>query len=245
MSRIDMFRRDPARRNGGAGASREGASPALGSSIRSVGLGGIVALGLLVPAARAEPPPSLSVPAASLPSVSGASLPSVPALLRGVVVIDGIQVPLPAGEWTLASRVPLGAEATSLLLLRLAGEAVDAGVLIQAAQPGAPTAWGTAPGCERHDLVFAHIRYRSDHDGSCAYVARVDDAATTTAADPAWLDARQGIVRRGWSMPPRWGVAVVRVTSPRTAVQVRYFFPIPHGTGGQSTTAWTALAGWT
>lgn len=246
MTRIGAYRRDPARGSGGLGASRgagghrrgapvvdsgavvtPGARLVRGSPILSIGLGSIAALGLLVSVARAEPPPS-------------SSLPAVPAVLRDVVAVDGIQVPLPAGEWTLASRVPLAAEATSLLLLRRAGETVDAGVLIQAAQPGASTAWGTAPGCERHDLVFTHIRYHSDHDGSCAYVARVDDAATTTAADPAWLDARQGIVRHGWTMPSRWGVAVVRVTSPRTAVQVRYFFPL-----GRDAAGWTALPGWT
>lgn len=250
MTRIGLFRRDPADESGsretvpvpGPTPGRSGtrsraamvrfanhagrwleASSVQGLAIRFAG-SGIIALNLLVTAAQAEPPPSDPQQVA----------------LRGVVNINGIQVPLPPGEWALAAQVPAATETTSMLLLRRVGETVDAGVLIQAAQPGAATAWGLAPGCGRHELVFTHTRYQSNHDGSCAYVARVDDATTTTAADPAWLEGRQGITQHGWSLPRRWGVATLRVTSPRTAVQVRYFFPLE-----RARTEWTALADWT
>lgn len=151
-------------------------------------------------------------------------------VLHGTLGIDGKQIPMPDGDWRLAGRAeftptgwPATETVTSLSLLRLRGNAVDAAVLVQLANPGADTSWGKAPGCERTDLPVARVRYASDHDGSCAWVASVvrDD---TGSADPAWQRSLDEAARRGWSVPASWVMAGFRVTDPRDAIQVRYAF---------------------
>lgn len=151
-------------------------------------------------------------------------------VLHGPLGIDGKQIPMPDGEWRLAGRAeftpagwPATETVTSLSLFRLRGTAVDAAVLVQLANPGAATGWGKAPGCERSDLPVARVRYASDHDGSCAWVASVvrDDGGS---ADPAWQRSLDEAARRGWSVPESWAMAGFRVTDPRDAVQVRYAF---------------------
>lgn len=162
-------------------------------------------------------------------------MPDLP-VVRGEFAIDGKQIPLPAGDWVLAGRAahtPDGLNGTdavtSIGLLRLRDGRAEAAVLVQVASPGASTVWGQAPGCERTDLPFAKVRYGSDHDGACAWVATAtpgDPAAT----DPAWIATVEEARRRSWAMPSSWAMAGFRISDPRDAVQVRYAFaaePVP------------------
>ncbi len=182
-----------------------------------------------------RPGPILSLAAALLALSTGGSLAaeSLRSLdgatpVRGTVSVDGKQIPLPDGDWRLAGRAesapPGGADSVgSFSLLRLRGDRVDAAVLIQVANPGAGTAWGKAPGCERTDLPLARVRYASDHDGSCAWVAAVAGEQTDTV-DPAWRRATGEAEKQGWSLPRSWAVAGFRINDPLDAIQVRYAF---------------------
>lgn len=156
--------------------------------------------------------------------------PPDPPTVRGFLAIDGKQIPLPVGDWVVAGRAVhtpeglSGSDAvTSLGLLRVQQGRTEAAVLVQVASPGASTVWGQAPGCERTDLPFAKVRYGSDHDGACAWVAVVTPG-NPAATDPAWVAAVEEARRRNWAMPASWAMAGFRIGDPRDAVQVRYAF---------------------
>jgi len=173
-------------------------------------------------------------------------------LHRGMVEVEGKQVPLPPGEWQIAGRaVAAAGEATaghtvvSVALVRLRGVAVDAAVLVQTNRLDGDAAWGKATACERSDLYFARVRYESDHDGSCAYAAYVVPAARYEEVDPAWKQALLHGAGSGWRFPSHWVEAAYRISDPRDAVQVRYLFDPAGDEGKVSEAEIHALVGWT
>ena len=177
------------------------------------------------------------------PSFAAAQPAPTPGTVRGVLSIEGKQVALPEGAWLRMATADAAPGVVSIVLLQLHDGKVAGAVLVQANRAGAPTAWGSAPGCERRDLPFARVRYASDHDGSCAYVAAVPAAAPGAAVDPAWADASGAALARGWALPSRWAEAAIRVSDPLAAVQIRYAFtwppdqPFPPGLSGWAQTA--------
>lgn len=164
---------------------------------------------------------------------------------RDVLVLEGMQVPLPAGPWLPVGDGEPAAGVRSVALLQAHAGRVTGGVLVQVSRPGGDSAaWGTAPACTRSDLPFARVRYASGHDGSCAWVAVAEAADGADAADPAWAAARTFARVQGWTFPERWGTAGVRVSDPVAAVQVRYAVPLnadaplPPGIAGWAEAAW-------
>ena len=141
--------------------------------------------------------------------------------LHGVLVLEGKEVPLPAGDWVQAGRFE-APDMVSVALLQSRDGAVAEAVLVQTSRRDRPPAWGDAPLCEATDLPLAKTRYKSDHDLSCAYVAHVAGQPADAEVDPAWAEARRSAAARGWRLPEAWGVVAVRVTQPLSAVQVRY-----------------------
>jgi len=155
--------------------------------------------------------------------LASAAIPAASAqpALRNMLVLEGKEVPLPAGEWLPAGRTD-APDRVSVALLQVRDGAVAEAVLVQASRRGKPPAWGDAPLCDSTELPLAKTRYRSDHDLSCAYVARVAGEQVDENSDPAWLAARRTAAARGWTLPAAWGVVAVRVTQPLSAAQVRY-----------------------
>ena len=167
----------------------------------------------------------LLLAASALPAML-ATLPAWPAQspLRGTLSVQGRQVPLPEGGWVQAGSASAADGVVSVALLQLRDGAVEAGVLVQASPLGIAPGWGDDPACTRTDLPFARIHYRSDHDGSCAYVTQVGQPASGEAVDAAWHSAMRTAAAQGWTLPPAWRIVVVRVTAPVSGVQVRYAF---------------------
>lgn len=164
---------------------------------------------------------------------------------RGVFALEGKQVPLPAGDWVVAGSAG-EPDMLSVVLLQKRGAAVVEAVLVQASRRDARPIWGNAPLCSRRDLPFARIRYQSDHDLSCAYVARVAAEEGDAAADPAWLEARRFAAAHGWALPSVWGVVTVRVAQPLSAVQIRYAAALDADSGpGPAALADWAEGAWT
>ncbi len=195
-----------------------------------------VLLALIVPVSGQDPPVRLAAPE------YGASPQGGPAgeLFRGMISVEGKQVPLPTGEWHLAGQAASTAgqgtpqrSVLSVALVRLRGSAVDAAVLIQTNRLDSDAAWGKATACDRTDLYFARTRYASDHDGSCAYAAYVDAAVKRDSTDPAWQQALLRGAGMGWRFPSHWVQAAYRITDPRDAIQVRYLFDPPAGANGR------------
>jgi len=173
-------------------------------------------------------------------------------LFRGVIAVEGKEVPLPVGEWRLAGRAVSAAgeggprNVVSVALVRLHDLAVDAAILIQTNRLDSDAAWGKATACDRTDLYFARVRYASDHDGSCAYAAYVDAEVGRHSTDAAWQQALLHGAGNGWRFPSNWIVAAYRITDPRDAMQVRYLFDAPAGAdGGPPRPAVRSLVTWT
>jgi len=151
--------------------------------------------------------------------------------VRSLVSVEGKQIPLPPGDWQRAGSAVTdihGGAVVSVVLLRVSGKRADAAVLIQTNKVEGSASWGRPSGCERTDFYSAHIRYASDHDGSCAYVAGVDTAPQADqTVDAAWREAVRSAAATGVELPRHWLVAAFRVTDPRDGLQVRYFFSPP------------------
>ncbi len=154
---------------------------------------------------------------------------------RRLVMVEGKQIPLPAGDWYLAAHVVPEDRASdragdraavSQVLLRVRDRRVDAAVLVQANRFGRPSIWGLAPGCKRTLFADRRILYASDHDGACAYAGFVDGtvSAANDAVDPAWRRAQRDAVDRGWNLPASWMMVSYRISDPMDAMQVRYLF---------------------
>jgi uncharacterized membrane protein len=181
--------------------------------------------------------------AALVPTLAAAQPAPQLATLHGTLSLEGKQVALPEGEWLRAAAAEAEGGVVSVALLQLRDGQVAGGVLMQANKAGAPGSWGSAPACTRGDLPLARVRYASDHDGSCAYIAVAESAPGGGAVDPAWAEAGRVAAADGWPMPSRWAVAAIRVSDPLAAVQVRYAFPLPQGeTLPPGLSAWTETA---
>jgi uncharacterized membrane protein len=213
----------------------------------SLGIVALVAvlLALILPVPAQNPTIHLAAPAQVVPAQAAPAS----ELFRGMISVEGKQVPLPVGEWHLAGRALSVADRSapersvvSVALVRLNGMTLDAAVLIQTNRLESDPAWGKATACDRTDLYFARIRYASDHDGSCAYAAYVNAAVKRETTDAAWQQALLDGAGRGWRFPSHWVEAAYRITDPRDAIQVRYLFNPIDGTNGnqvRSVVAWT------
>lgn len=164
--------------------------------------------------------------------------------LRFTLSLEGKQIPLPEGGWVRAGSAIAADGVVSVALLQLRGDAVAAGVLVQASALGLPPRWGDDPACARTDLPFARTHYESDHDGSCATVSRVEQGGQEGAVDVAWRVALRTAATQGWTLPAAWGVVAIRVTAPVSGVQVRYLFALDpaRGPGVAALVNWTPNA---
>ncbi len=163
--------------------------------------------------------------------------------VRRFLAVEGKQVPLPDGNWIIAGRAPspgtpiTSPSVVSMVLMRLDGSRVDAAIVIQTNRMHSRVKWGSAPLCASTSLYFAHIRYASEHDSSCAYAAYVATSLDRgTRIEPAWRQATQVAESRGWHLPSIWVDVAFRVTDRRDALQIRYLFDPMAGAGQGRTT---------
>ncbi len=175
-----------------------------------------------------------------LPFLTHAAVAQAPApSWRGTLSLEGTQVPLPEGVWEQAGTASTADGVVSLALLQLHDSSVTGAVLVQTNRSGTRPDWGDAPECERADLPLARTHYKSDHDGSCAFVIRAETGGAEV--DAAWHAGQATAAARGWTLPAAWAVVGVRVTAPLAGVQVRYA-TLPEVTGGPGV---AALVAWT
>ena len=126
--------------------------------------------------------------------------PSSGAILRNMVVLDGKQVPLPAGDWLVAGTATadfdgarLGAfgRMRQLVLFQVDGGAVSAVAEITTNILPTSDGWGISRDCARSDMLMAVTRFKAGWDAACLHVAHtlpgaaVASAAWSAAADRA------------------------------------------------------------
>ena len=173
-------------------------------------------------------------------AAGAASDPVAEAAQRGIT-LNGKQVPLPSGAWTvLATSNEATADAT--MLARLDGETLLGLAVIRTNPKKTTDIVGTASDCSRSDTYFSTIRYDTPVDGFCTYAKLVmpDDTAQN---DALWVAARARLAGSGVHIPPALLVVGARARTRENFVDARYYFS-PDGAlseAGPALQAWADL----
>ena len=158
--------------------------------------------------------------------VAGQSIPGAaarpPAAAPSAWTVDGKQVPLPPGDWTLLAQKQDDL-ATGTILARRDGRTL-LGLAVIYSNPRPTTAIvGTTKECGRGDIYFSVIRYDTPLDGFCAYGKPV--APDWTNAIGLWGGAAPRLVAEGVDLPPVLMMVGARVRTRENFLDVRYYFP--------------------
>jgi uncharacterized membrane protein len=154
--------------------------------------------------------------------------PSPGAILRNMVVLDGKQVPLPAGDWLVAGTATadfdgarLGAfgRMRQLVLFQVDGGAVSAVAEITTNILPTSDGWGISRDCARSDMLMAVTRFKAGWDAACLHVAHTLPGAAVASA--AWSAAADRAARQGWHVPPVLLTAGFRVADRADVVDLR------------------------
>ena len=150
--------------------------------------------------------------------------------IEHVLKLDGKEVLLPAGDWTVAADVANGwndqafgafGYMRTVLLFHVVGSRVDAVAEVNTNVLPTTDGWGIAANCTRTDLVLAVIRYRAGWDGSCYFVTHTLMPREPT---PAWHKARELAVQKGWLLSRVWLTAGFRTADRSDVLDVRFHF---------------------
>jgi uncharacterized membrane protein len=171
------------------------------------------------------------------------------AVVHGILAVDGKQVVLPAGDWTVAVDAPngwtnagLGAFGyiRTIVLFHLQGTRIDAMLEINGNVLPTADGWGMAADCARADLIVAVVRYRAGWDGSCFFV---NHTITASESQPAWRAARDFAASNGWRFSTTWLTAGFRAANRSDIVDARFHFaPEGFGIAAEPVGAWARSA---
>jgi uncharacterized membrane protein len=141
-------------------------------------------------------------------------------------IVDGKQVPLPAGTWTTLAEDHSAAGITGVALAHIEGRELRGLVVIHGNARKTTDILGTSDECSRTDIYFATIRYDTPVDGFCSYGKPVviETADVTDANNPLWTTARQRLVSAGVTLPPALMMVGVRARTRENFIDARYYF---------------------
>jgi len=152
-------------------------------------------------------------------------LPDSALAARGFFAVDGKQVPLPAGSWSVLATAT-DADVTSTVLGQSNAGSLRGLVVIQDNVAKTAAILGPSVECRRSDIVFAVTRYDTPEDGFCAYGKRVTPALA--GEDNAlWARARARLVEQGTTVPPVMTMVGARARTQGNFVDARYYFALP------------------
>jgi len=142
------------------------------------------------------------------------------------LVIDGMQVPLPAATWTVLAEDRAATGPNGVVLARLDGRSLLGLVVVHSNAQKTSDILGTAADCSRGDINFATISYDTPVDGFCTYGKPVAPETTDRAAsvDPLWNTASHRLASAGIPLPPTLMVVGARVRTRENFVDARYYF---------------------
>jgi uncharacterized membrane protein len=174
------------------------------------------------------PPPTSFVAVPQAPAIAAAP---PPAAAPSAWTVDGKQVPLPPGDWTLLAQQQ-DDRATGTILARRDGRTL-LGLAVIYSNPRPTTGIvGTTKECVRSDIYFSVIRYDTALDGFCAYAKAV--AADWTNATGLWGGAAPRLVAEGVDLPPVLMMVGARARTRENFLDVRYYFPADPASLAQS-----------
>jgi uncharacterized membrane protein len=154
-------------------------------------------------------------------------LPESALAARGFFAVDGKQVPLPAGNWTVLATAT-DADVTSTMLSQSDAGALRGLVVIHDNAAKTAAILGPSAECKRGDIAFAVTRYDTPEDGFCAYGKRV--APALAGEDNAlWARARARLSELGIVVPPLLAMVGARARTQGNFLDARYYFAPPDG----------------
>ena len=174
-------------------------------------------------------------------------IPAAALAARDVFEVDGKQVPLPPGNWSvLATTGDAGVTGT---VLAQSDEGTLRGLLvIHSNAAKTPAILGPSAECRRGDIVFAVTRYDTPEDGFCAYGKRVAPALADEPPardNPLWASARDRLAEQGVNVPPVLAMVGARARTQENFLDVRYYFAPPPGSESTASEATaTVLQDW-
>jgi len=163
-----------------------------------------------------------SVPEAAIVGVaSGASVAAAvdPPPPPAVFAVDGKQVPLPPGDWTLLAQQP-GDDATQTVLAELDGKRLAGLVVIRSNPHATKNILGTTAECARIDIYYSVNRYDTPLDGFCSYAKPV--TPDWTDGSGPWAGITRLLVDRGVDLPPVLTMVGARARTRENFLDVRF-----------------------
>ncbi|KOR27807.1 hypothetical protein TI04_12500 [Achromatium sp. WMS2] len=150
------------------------------------------------------------------------------------IEVFGRQVPLPGGTWILAGvgidpaskkdKRPYGVLAT-FVLFNLEGKNVTAFTLIHVNAIATDGGWGISKDCQRNNYPFAKIYENGEQHAFCAFIHTLTTSVIPNDdALPAWKNAVQLAMQKGWYLPVRWREVGFRISNWHDVLDVRYAF---------------------
>ncbi len=155
-------------------------------------------------------------------------LPSIALAAQHVFEVDGKQVPLPAGRWSVLATAT-EADVTGTVLGQSDGGTLRGLVVIHSNAAKTAAILGSPAECRRGDIVFAVTRYDTPEDGFCAYGKRVVPALDNPQGNSLWASARDRLAEQGVSVPPVLAMVGVQARTQENFLDARYYFAPPAG----------------
>ncbi|MDF1792568.1 MAG: hypothetical protein P1U88_11695 [Thalassobaculaceae bacterium] len=168
--------------------------------------------------------------------------------LSGYAELQGRQVPLPDGDWTVAGMGNntivsgvAGAYGTieNAVLLQLNGDKVRGIVEINTNVISVTEGWGTTDACRRDGVLAKLNLYRTAVDGFCYFVTETTRPATVGGTD-AWQAAKAFAAERSYALPQEWLTVGFRLSNRQDILDARYHFDgLELGTLAPAIAVWT------
>jgi uncharacterized membrane protein len=150
---------------------------------------------------------------------------------HGIFQVDGKQIPLPTGGWTvLASASEAGV--TGTILGQLDGTSLAGLVVIHSNPTKTDAILGPSAECGRRDMWFAVTRYDTPEDGFCTYGKRVMPMPADERAErdnKLWAGVAQQLAEQGVDVPPFLLMVGARARTQENFLDARYYFAPPRG----------------
>jgi uncharacterized membrane protein len=151
--------------------------------------------------------------------------------LTGYAELNGRQVPLPEGEWTVAGVADNSVSGVAgafgvirnAVLLQLNGERVRGIVEVNTNAISVTQGWGTTDACLRDGALAKLNLYRTAIDGFCFFVAETKRDAALGGTD-AWRQAQTMATERGFTLPAEWMTVGFRISNRHDILDARYHF---------------------
>lgn len=178
--------------------------------------------------ARRDAPPDQSDAPIRLAANSNV-MPESAITLHRVITLDGKQIPLPEGRWSM-----LGSEVNAGTTAAVLGQIEDASLrgllVVHTNREKTNAIVGPSGECGRSDLLFAVTRYDTPEDGFCGYGKRVMPMAPDERAmhdNPLWAHAAQLLADNRISIPPHLVMIGARARTQENYIDARYYFAVP------------------